>query len=148
MPPGIRRKDQHAREGITQQPLTPVKQKLPRSIACRRIPRPRLLHCRRALPCIVFDKSFIWFEETIYRRLLQILSFFELVLLIIRPFVASGMFVSPILVKAVSSFSFHRSLWHRRVARSQQRENIVAWSGRDEIACQNKGGMQVDRLSQ
>ena len=29
----------------------------------------------------------------------------------------------------------------------QQHENIVAWSGRDEIACRNKDDMKVDRLS-
>ena len=60
---------------------------------------------------LIFDKSFVWFEETIYCPLLEILSFLELVLLIVRPFVASGMFVSPILVKAISFFSFCRSLW-------------------------------------
>ena len=55
---------------------------------------------------IVFDKSFTWFEETIYHHLLQILSFLELVLLI-RPFVASAMFFSPIRVKTVFlSFNF------------------------------------------
>ena len=34
------------------------------------------------------------------------LSFLKLVLLIMRPFVTSGMFVSPILVKATSVFLF------------------------------------------
>ena len=38
--------------------------------------------------------------------LLQILSFLELVLLIITPFVAISMFVSPILVKTISFFFF------------------------------------------
>ena len=76
----------------------------------------------------------------------------ELVLRIIRPFVASGKFVSPILVdvKTISfffflplsltqkgssiAFAFFLKTW-------QQRENIVAWSGRDKIACRNKDGM-------
>ena len=71
-----------------------------------------------SLPCIAFYKSFTWFEETIYRRRLQVLSFLELVLLIIRPIVASGRFVNPILVKAISFLSFHCSLWHKRAARS------------------------------
>ena len=86
--------------------------------ACRRIPRTCLPRCRHCFLCsLIFDKSFIWFEETIYCRLLEILSFLELVLLIMRTFVASGMFVSPILVKAISFFSFYRSLW-TKAARS------------------------------
>ena len=32
------------------------------------------------------------------------------------------------------AFAFLLKTW-------QQRENIVAWSGRDEIACRNKDGM-------
>ena len=82
-----------------------------------------------------------------YCCLLETLSFIELVLLIIRPFVTSGMFVSPILVKAISffltlsldksssiAFAFSSKTW-------QQHENTVAWSGRVEIACQNKDGV-------
>ena len=85
------------------------------SNACCQIPRTCLITSESLLsllPCsLIFDKSFIWVEETIYCRLLEILSFLELLLLIIRPFVASGMFVSPILVKGISFFSFYRSLW-------------------------------------
>ena len=45
----------------------------------------------------------IWLEETIYRRLFQIKSFLELVLLYrIRPLIASGMF----LVKTISLFFY------------------------------------------
>ena len=99
---------------------------------------------------IVFDKSFTWFEETIYHHLLQILSFLELVLLI-RPFVASAMFFSPIRVKTVFlSFNFtalfgikgQLDRFHFFFSQTwQQRENIVTWSGGDKIACRNKDGM-------
>ena len=58
----------------------------------------------------LFDESLILFEETIYRCLHQILSFLALVLLIIRPSVISGMFVSPILVKTISFFLLPLSL--------------------------------------
>ena len=57
-------------------------------------------------------------------------------------------------------FPFYCSLWHERAARSlslffedmatarKYYSRIVAWSGRDEIACRNKDGMWVNRFSQ
>ena len=94
--------------------LTPVKQKLPTKQCLPSNSSDSFTSLSPPLPCsLIFDKSFIWFEETIYRRFLEIPSFLELVLLIIRPFVASGMFISPILVKAISFFSFYRSLWSK-----------------------------------
>ena len=94
----------------------------------------------------------IWLEETIYRRLFQIKSFLELVLLYrIRPLIASGMFGSPIPCQNnFPFFLFFSSLFGTRGSSIafaffpktwQQRENNVAWSGRDGIACRNKDGM-------
>ena len=98
--------------------LTPVKQKLPTKQCLPSNSSDLFTSLSSPLLCsLIFDKSFIWFEETIYRRLLEILSFLELMLLIIIPFVASGMFVSPMLVKAISFFSFYHSLW-TKAARS------------------------------
>ena len=80
-----------------------------------------------------------FYARTIPRR-----NFLGLVLRVIRPFVASGNFVSPIpfFILPLSlaqkggsiALAFFLKTW-------QQRENIVAWSGRDKIACRNKDGM-------
>ena len=74
-------------------------------------------------------------------------------LLIIRPIVASGKFITkPNPCQTISFFFLLRlSLAQKGISAAfavfwntwqrQQRENIVTWSGREEIARRNKDGM-------